>query len=468
MSTIAERYARRGLLAIQPMALGELFAAHQGVTEPPPADGIAVVNVCGPLECEPSGWWDSYPEILRRVECAMTAPGVDAVVLRVSSPGGDAHGCFDTARAIRALSLQHGVPVYAYVEERACSAAYALACAAAQIFVSESSLLGSIGVLYVRDDVSARNTAMGLRVEFIASGERKADGNPDSPVTEAELGAQQALVDQMAVLFFGLVRELRGVDPQPLNAGVFLGAGAVAKGLADRVVSLTGLRALITSGALRMSAYEKARKALEEAAAEDSPEGEKAKRALAAMDDDEKPDAEGDEEKPDAEGDEPKPDAEGDEPKPDAEGDEPTEKKDKGEPPAAATSSDSGAQALVEVKKLRAQLARDRDLQARSAIFATRPDWTPEFRKTLATMPTAALKLAAKTWAKQATTVTAKAALAAAGARPTMGQGTVQSQGVNSLSARMGLVKAGTAVVSSDYKLQLGVAVPVTEINTND
>jgi len=468
----AAKYDRRGLLAVLPESLDKVFVEpqrHAGADAEADASGVVIVDVCGPLESEPHPFWDSYPAVLARVQFAMEMSGCRAVVLRISSPGGEAHGCFDAARALRALSEQKGIPLCAYVEDRACSAAYALACAAQNIYLSASSLVGSIGVLYVREDISARNVAMGLRVEFVASGARKADGNPNNPVTSEELSSQQAIVDEMADLFFDLVRELRrGLDARALQAGVFLGSSAVRMKLADDVVSFDGLRALITSGELTMNAYEKARKALAEAAEGDDANAAAAKRALAAMDDKPAEDAEGDEEKPDAEGDEEKPDAEGDDAEPaaaSAEGSdgEVDEKKDKDPPPAArkAKSGDAGATALAEVRKLTAQVAKERDARLRAEVYATRPDWSPAFIKTLAGMPIAALKDGAKNWPKQQSGVTASSALAATRAKPTVGGAPTLADGtpLNSLSARMGLGGETRGVVSSEFKLQLGAPV---------
>jgi len=466
---LSARFERRGrVVAIQPDALLEVFELHERVNPGwfTVADGaVAVVPVCGPLTAEADGWWLSYTEVTQRVRAAAES-GARFVVLRISSPGGDAYGSMECAREIRAVCAAAGKQLIAYVEERACSAAYAVACGASKIYLAPSSIVGSIGVLAVRDDVTARNESLGLRVALITSGARKADGNPDTPITSEELVAQQLLVDGMAALFFELVREARKVDAKALQAAVFLGRDAVTQRLADGVISFDGLLDLTAKGLTNMSAIEEARQALKKASEGEGPDAEAAKRALAAMDESEdKPEAEDEsEDKPEAEDDKPAPDAEHEEP----DGDEaPATPPAKDKAKAATATSAASAlklaqQALREVRSYTATQAKSE----RVALYASRPDWTPEIRKELDQVPLATVRtLAAKMAKPAAQTATAAAALAAAAAAPTRGNAPANAPALppneaNALAMRMGLVGEKTGVIASDYKLQLGVSIP--------
>lgn len=458
---LSARFERRGrVVAIQPDALLEVFELREAINPGwfMAADGaVAVVPVCGPLTAEADGWWLSYADITQRVRAA-TESGVRFVVLRISSPGGDAYGSMECAREIRAVCAAAGKQLIAYVEERACSAAYAVACGASKIYLAPSSIVGSIGVLAVRDDVTVRNEAMGLRVALITSGARKADGNPDTPITSEELVAQQLLVDGMAALFFELVREARNVDAKALQAAVFLGQDAVTQRLADGVTSFDGLLVLTAKGLTNMTAIEEARQALKKASEGEGPDAEAAKRALAAMDEDKKPEAEDEsEDKPAAEHEEP----DGDE----APATPPA--KDKAKAATATATSAASAlklaqQALREVRSYTATQAKSE----RVALYATRPDWTPEIRKEMDQIPLATVRtLAAKMAKPAAQTATAAAALAAATAAPTRGNVPASApmlppNEANALAMRMGLIGEKTGVIASDYKLQLGVSIP--------
>lgn len=347
------RYDKQGILALEPKAFFDYFI------DPPDRDSeavgdVAVVKVVGPLEHH-GGWWcDSYDAILDRVDAACTGPA-HTIVLKITSPGGEVSGMLETARVLRARCDLAGKRLVAFVAGQCCSAAYALACAAERIVVSEESVVGSIGIICTRSDLSEAHKMWGVKVAVIASSERKADGHPDTPISEAELVETQRVVDELAGVFFELVGEMRGKPAEAfsaLNARVFIGADAVDVGLADAVQTFDQLLAALASPEedTMASKYEEGRAALEEAAKGDGEEAEKAKKALAAMDED----------KPEGEGDDPpaddKPEGEGDDP--------PADDKEKDDEPASARTVGSRL-AKIE-RELEASKVRD--------LLATRPD----------------------------------------------------------------------------------------------
>lgn len=302
-----KRFDKQGLLALEPKAFFDLF-----FIEPPPENqrvgDTEVVTIRGPLEFH-SSWFDSYEDILSRVgeACASDAKNV---VLRVDSPGGDALGVFSAARAIREKCAASGKRLWTYIEGTGCSAAYALACAGEYICADPSAIVGSIGVISTRVDLSGLDDKMGVKVHVITSGTRKGDGHPSVPMSDEELAAAQSMIDALASQFAELVSECRGdmsaADVLALEAGVFTGADAKKNGLVDSTQSLESMLADLAggqpqpSGASMATKYEEGRAALEEAAKGDDEEAKKAQRALAAMDEPE-PDPE-DEESPDAKG----------------------------------------------------------------------------------------------------------------------------------------------------------------------
>lgn len=368
----ARRFERTGLLAIDPKAFLEMFIPPAAAAENVDVGGVTVVDISGPLTQRADYWCDSYDAILARVRAACDS-SCTAVVLRVDSPGGDAQGCFETARELRAMCAAAGKPLYAFVT-RACSAAYAIASAAQYIAVNETATVGSVGVLSTRVDYSAANAQQGVRVAFVTSGARKTDGHPDAPITEAELAAEQQIVDGLAAVFFGLVAEHRNVTPkaiEQLDARVLLGASAVSAGLADGVATFPTLLALIAAGGTeekRMTPYEEAIAAITKAAEGDSPDAKAMQAALAAI---KAAKGEGDGDK-EPDGDE--------EPKPDAA--DPDEEK-----PAARAASRKRVVSAAELD-LVALAAKVHDLEARAAereerderasLLATRPDFGPE------------------------------------------------------------------------------------------
>lgn len=382
------RYDRSGLLALNPQAFFEWFFDPPERSNSATGD-VAIVDIRGPLDHH-AGWWcDSYDEILERVDAACST-SAKAVVLRLDSPGGDASGCLETARAIREKCAAAGKRLVSYVEGQACSAGYALACAAEEISCSETGILGSIGIINARYDSTEADKMWGYRVALTTSGARKADGHPSNPVTEAELAATQSIVDSLAGSFFELVESLRGIPAakvEALEAGIFHGAQAIEVGLADRVESFSALLARLAGaeGNSMTSKYDEARAALEEAAQGEGEDAEKARRALAAMDD-EAPEesAETDDEEPSAESEES--DDEEEEEKPSSSA---ARSGSRTVPASTAGELGAAAQALgTRVAKLERKLeARDRQI-----LLASRPDLSPELVKVLETKPLAEVK----------------------------------------------------------------------------
>ncbi len=239
-------------LALEPRAFGMLLfeppapreAKHQD-------DGVAVVEVQGPLMHHADYFCDSYDAIKARVLGALDN-GARTVVLSIDSPGGLVSGCFDTSDEIRAACDARGAELVAYVDGQATSAAYALACVASRVFVPATGIVGSIGVIDALVDATAQDRAMGLGFSIITSGARKADGNPHAATTDAAVAAAQSRVDSLAEIFFDHVSRRRGISTEKvaaLQAGVVHGAQAVRLGLADDVKTLDQVLALVRSGA---------------------------------------------------------------------------------------------------------------------------------------------------------------------------------------------------------------------------
>src|SRR5262245_44425372 len=80
-------------------------------------------------------------------EHAFTNRAVKAVALAINSPGGAAAQSMLIYARIRALAAETQKPVYAFAEDVAASGGYMLACAADEIYATEGSILGSIGVV---------------------------------------------------------------------------------------------------------------------------------------------------------------------------------------------------------------------------------------------------------------------------------------------------------------------------------
>jgi signal peptide peptidase SppA len=207
--------------------------------------GIALVPVVG-LLVNRSGQMDatsaplrSYTAIRADLRMAMADTAVRGVVLDINSPGGEAAGCFELANEI--VAMRAVKPIVAAINAYAFSAAYAIAAAASHIFILEGGGAGSIGVLVVHIDQTARDGKEGLAYEFIFAGAKKVDGSSHLKMSEATRADITGLVHRLYDRFVGQVASARGIPVDAVRAteaGCFYGPEAVQQQLAQQLGTL--------------------------------------------------------------------------------------------------------------------------------------------------------------------------------------------------------------------------------------
>jgi len=205
---------------------------------------IAVIPIHGTLVrralgLEAASGLTSYQEIGDQIGRAVADPAVTGIVLDIDSPGGEAGGVFELAERIRAAT--HDKPVWAVANDQAFSAAYALAAAADEVFVTRTGGVGSIGVIAMHADQSRKDEQDGYRFTAIYAGSHKNDFSPHAPLSDDARAALQAEVDRLYGIFTESVAQHRGLTVEAVReteARLYFGGDAVAAGLADRIGTL--------------------------------------------------------------------------------------------------------------------------------------------------------------------------------------------------------------------------------------
>ena len=242
-------------------------------------NGAAIIPVIGTLVNR--GAWIgaqsglvAYEALEAQVREALADGEVERIVLDIDSPGGMVDGVQALAKVLRRARTEK--PLTAVVNDMAASAAYWLAAQADDIVISPTSMLGSIGVIYIHTDMSRALDASGLTVSIITAGERKADGNPYEPLPDAVRADIQAELDSIWEQFIAAVHEGRPqLSPQALRAmqaRTYLGEEAIRVGLADKFGTLADVLGIDEEQTMSTKKTEspqrRAAKALAEAAAE--------------------------------------------------------------------------------------------------------------------------------------------------------------------------------------------------------
>lgn len=230
--------------------------------------GGSSLGGAGPLNLE---------AVLPQLTAAFAQPRVAAVALRVNSPGGSPVQASRLYNAVRDLRAKTGVPCYgasvpsllpdacqpprsataclltdprpclvhaAFAEDVCASGGYYVAAAADKIFVDESSLVGSIGV--IAGSFSAQKLVQGWGLErrkHVAGPRKQEIGDPSLPEDPEAVERFKELLGSVHGAFIDAVRATRREAIAKVGAGeervfsgeVFSGRQAVELGLADDV-----------------------------------------------------------------------------------------------------------------------------------------------------------------------------------------------------------------------------------------
>lgn len=207
-------------------------------------DSVAVIDVVGSLVNR--GAWIgassglvSYEGIGAQVDAAVEGAKkgeIKGLVIDINSPGGEATGMFAAAEKIR--SARAYLPIIAVVNDMAASAAYGLASAANEIVISPTSLVGSIGVVFMHADRTKEKKKAGIVETAIYAGANKTLGM--GTLTPEAKASFQSMVDAFYERFLETVEAGRGERTtaeaaRATEASVYIGQEAIERGLADRV-----------------------------------------------------------------------------------------------------------------------------------------------------------------------------------------------------------------------------------------
>lgn len=160
--------------------------------------------------------------------------GVDAVMLRLESPGGMVHA-YGLASSQLARLRKHGVHLTICVDKVAASGGYMMACIANDLIAAPFAYIGSIGVLVQLPNVNRLLKDNKIDFEMITAGEYKRTLTTFGENTDADRAKVQEEVDEMHGLFKAFIHEYRpALDVAHVATGeVWSGTQALTKGLVD-------------------------------------------------------------------------------------------------------------------------------------------------------------------------------------------------------------------------------------------
>ncbi len=205
---------------------------------------ILIIPVTGVISSKPEKGFLSYrssmvQSVLAQLKKAKTDPDIKAVILKVDSPGGTVTASDILYNEIKNFRKDTKKPIVVSILNVGASGAYYLSLPADKIFAHPTSVVGSVGVIFIRPKVHELMGKIGVDVAVTKSGIKKDMGSPFKKVSEEEIKFSQELTDKLAARFFSLVDKHRKLTPQAFaeikTAGVYLPEEAKSLGIIDGI-----------------------------------------------------------------------------------------------------------------------------------------------------------------------------------------------------------------------------------------
>lgn len=170
-------------------------------------------------------------------EKAKEDSSIEAVVLRINSPGGAVTGCFQAESSISRLREEK--PVVANIEEYGASGAYLIASASDYIYARDQTTTGALGVLSIWVSYEKYYENKGIEYFIWKSGKQKDSYAPWKSPSEEENEKIKEMVENLAdQLFLRIEKNRPQIEPyvETLSDGsVVYGSEAVKLEMIDNI-----------------------------------------------------------------------------------------------------------------------------------------------------------------------------------------------------------------------------------------
>lgn len=182
-----------------------------------------------------SGLIQDDPELLERLKKIRDNDQVKALIVSISSTGGTTYGGERIFKAIRAVAAKK--PVVSDIRTVAASAGYMIATAGDDIVAGDTSITGSIGVIFQYPQVKDLLDKIGVSLDEIKSAPLKAEPSPFHPASEDAKNMIRNMVMDSYGWFVDLVADRRKLPREDVlklaDGSIFTGRQALQNKLID-------------------------------------------------------------------------------------------------------------------------------------------------------------------------------------------------------------------------------------------
>ena len=168
---------------------------------------------------------------------AANDPMVEAIVLRVNSPGGTPAAAQEIIRDLTYAKSKK--PVVVSMGDMGTSAAYYVSAHADKIYANPDTFTAGIGVVWKFSDISRWMDKEGYNISIVKSGSKKDMGATSRPISDAEQDYAQKIVNDSFELFITDVISQRMIARSDIDDGrVIRGADAIGLNIIDEIGNL--------------------------------------------------------------------------------------------------------------------------------------------------------------------------------------------------------------------------------------
>jgi protease-4 len=216
-----------------------LLANGGQLSSPTESDHVARITISGLIQDD--------TELLDRLDRIAKQSSAKALIVSISSPGGTTYGGEKIYKAIRKVAEKK--PVVSDVRTLAASAGYMIAIAGDQIVAGDTSITGSIGVIFQYPQVKTLLDKIGVSLEEIKSSPLKAEPSPFHNASEEAKSVMREMVMDSYDWFVTLVAERRKLSKAEAlsvsDGRVFTGRMALKAKLVDTIGGMEEIRTFL-------------------------------------------------------------------------------------------------------------------------------------------------------------------------------------------------------------------------------
>lgn len=222
-----------GLILLTGIIIGAYYLSHHDTM------GVTVIRMEGTMVTGLDSGADTIgSEVVGgELRDAADDPMIEAIVLRVNSPGGTPAAAQEIIRDLDYARSKK--PVVVSMGDLATSAAYYVSVHADRIYANPDTFTAGVGVIWTFSDISRFNEKEGFNVSTVKSGSKKDMGSTARPITDEEQAYAQKIVDDSFENFISDVTSRRSIARSEIDDGrVIRGADAIRLNIVDEIGNL--------------------------------------------------------------------------------------------------------------------------------------------------------------------------------------------------------------------------------------